>query len=77
MKKNVFDSLCAQRVLLEMLYEAGLTEETLQVSRGLDDAQLDAWREKEAAACGVMRLASPFAISYPQPGLTAARRPRR
>ena len=56
MKKHVFDSLCAQRVLLEMLFEAGLAQEALRVSRELDEAQLDAWQEEQARPRQIARV---------------------
>ena len=45
MKQLNFDPYCSLRTLLETLYLEGLTGEALQISRRIDEAQLEAWQE--------------------------------
>lgn len=45
MKQMHFDPYHSLRALLETLYQNGMTEEARQISRRIDEAQLEAWRE--------------------------------
>ena len=46
MKNNAFDPCRSARELMELLYENGMLEEAMSLSRRIDSAQALAWREQ-------------------------------